>query len=91
LSYKYGVADMRNSINLKIYQKIKKIYKNTAAFDPFVTDKKLNNKNSIKKLESFDVVMFLSKGKIYKKLFDRLSRKKQTSIFDPFFYYKNKI
>ena len=89
LSYKYGVTDMRNSINLRIFHKIKKIYKNTTAFDPFITDKKLNNKNSIKKIQFFDVVIFLTKGKIYKNLFDKLSKKKSLAILDPFFYYQN--
>ena len=87
LSYKYGVADKRNSINLKIYDKIKKINKNTIAFDPFVTDKIFNNKNNIQKLESYDAVLFLSKGKIYKELFNSLKKTKPNNILDPFFYY----
>jgi UDP-N-acetyl-D-glucosamine/UDP-N-acetyl-D-galactosamine dehydrogenase len=87
LSYKYGVADVRNSINLKIYEKIKKLHKNTSAFDPFIANKKLSNKDNIKKLESFDVVLFLTKGKIYQELFNKLYKKKLNNILDPFFYY----
>ena len=88
LSYKYGVADTRNSINLKIYNKIKKINKRTFGFDPFIVEKKLKfdiNKNNI---YSFDVVIFLSKGKIYENLFKKINSKKPGIIMDPFYYYK---
>jgi len=88
LSYKYGVADKRNSINLKIYDKIKTINKHTTAFDPFVTDKIFNNIKNTKKLEAYDVVLFLSRGKIYKELFNKLQKIKPNNILDPFFYYQ---
>ena len=29
MSYKYGVSDLRNSLNIKIYEKIKKKFINT--------------------------------------------------------------
>ena len=88
LSYKYGVADTRNSINLNIYEKIKKINKQTFCFDPFIIEKKLKfniNKNNI---FSFDVVIFLSRGKIYENLFKKINSKKPNTILDPFCYYK---
>jgi len=89
LSYKYGVADTRNSINLKIYEKIKKINKETFFFDTFITDKKLKSINKTKNINLFDVVIFLSKGKIYENLFKKISVKRPEAILDPFYYYRN--
>jgi UDP-N-acetyl-D-galactosamine dehydrogenase len=88
LSYKYGVADTRNSINLKIFEKIKKINRRTFCFDPFVVDKKYKSNNTIKNITSFDVIIFLSKGKIYENLFKKINSKKPKAILDPFYYYK---
>jgi len=88
LSYKYGVADTRNSINLKIYDKIKKTYKKTFFFDPFIVGKKFNSSFNIKNVYSFDVIIFLSRGKIYKNLFKKINSKKPEVILDPFYYYK---
>ena len=89
LSYKYGVADTRNSINLKIFEKIKKMNKKTFGFDPFIDHKKYKSINIIKDINSFDVIIFLSKGKIYENLFKKIKSKKTKVIFDPFYYYKN--
>jgi UDP-N-acetyl-D-mannosaminuronate dehydrogenase len=88
LSYKYGVADTRNSINLTIYRKIKKFNKNTFCFDPFVTERNLKSNINIKNINSFDVVIFLSKGKIYEKLYKKIFTQKKDIILDPFYYYK---
>ena len=89
LSYKYGVADTRNSINLKIFEKIKKMNKKNFNFDPFIDHKKYKSINIIKDVNSFDVIIFLSKGKIYENLFKKIKSKKAKAIFDPFYYYKN--
>lgn len=78
---------MRNSINLKIYQKIKKKYKKTFSFDPFVVDAKLKSNINIDNIGSFDVVIFLTKGKIYEKLYNKIANKKPDIILDPFYYY----
>ena len=87
LSYKYGVADMRNSLNFKIYNKIKNNFNNTFYFDPFVNiDNSINsfNNNIIK---SFDVVIFLSKGLKFKQLYNKFILKNPSCILDPFYYY----
>jgi UDP-N-acetyl-D-galactosamine dehydrogenase len=88
LSYKYGVADIRNSINLKIYQKIKKTNRNTYYFDPFINKHNLGTSVNINDIFKFDVVIFLSNGKIFQKLHDRIKIKKPEVIIDPFYYYK---
>tara|TARA_B100000795_G_scaffold242563_1_gene205929 strand:- start:54 stop:1268 length:1215 start_codon:yes stop_codon:yes gene_type:complete len=87
LSYKYGVSDMRNSINLKIYKKIKNIYKKTYALDPFVNDPKILKKIEYTKIDKFDVVLFLSKGPIFKKIYNEIKKRKPNIVLDPFYYF----
>ncbi len=89
LSYKYGVADIRNSINVKIYNKIKKINKKTYCFDPFVNNKVFKLKTNLRNINGFDVVIFLSKGKLYEKLYKKIFVTRPDIILDPFYYYKN--
>ena len=66
LSYKPNVSDLRNSLALNIFKRLKKKYINLKAFDPII-DKKIaiknniqTNFNSIKKTEIF---VFLVKHK----------------------------
>ena len=83
LTYKYGVADTRNSQKIEILRYFKKKFKYTKGFDPFFkTTDKLNN-NELKK---YDFFIFLTKGPKFKKIVDLLDNKK---IIDPFFYYSN--
>ena len=87
LSYKYGVADMRNSLNFKIYDKIRKDFIDTFYYDPFVNiDKSISSFNE-KTIKSFDVVIFLSKGLKFKKLYNRFLLNNPNCILDPFYYY----
>ena len=85
LSYKYGVADLRNSLNLEIFKQIKKKFKKTKYFDPFVKEK--NNFKSLKKLKNFKTIIFLSYGEKFVNLFKRLKRG-NVNIIDPFRYYE---
>ena len=87
LTYKYGVADMRNSLNFKIYDKIRKDFIDTFYYDPFVNiDKSISSFNE-KTIKSFDVVIFLSKGLKFKKLYNRFLLNNPNCILDPFYYY----
>jgi len=87
LSYKYGVADMRNSLNFKIYNKIKNNFVNTFYYDPFINiDNSIANFNT-NIIKSFNVVIFLSKGLKFKKLYNKFYLKNPKSILDPFYYY----
>jgi UDP-N-acetyl-D-glucosamine/UDP-N-acetyl-D-galactosamine dehydrogenase len=87
LTYKYGVADMRNSLNFKIYDKIRKDFFDTFYYDPFVNiDKSISSFNE-KTIKSFDVVIFLSKGLKFKKLYNRFLLNNPNCILDPFYYY----
>ena len=89
LTYKYGVSDMRNSLNLKIYNRIKKITKKVYAYDPFCKESNsiLNKYRS--NFTKFDVVLFLTKGTIFKKIHKKIKSKKPKIILDPFYYYNN--
>ena len=81
LTYKYGVADTRNSQKIEILKYFKKRFKYTKGFDPFLkTADKLNNHE----LKKYDFFIFLSKGSKFKNIAKLLDNKK---IIDPFFYY----
>ena len=84
ISYKYGVSDLRNSLGLKIFNKIKQKYKNTYFYDPFVNIK--NKYTNIKNLKNFKLIVFLSSGKKYRPLF-RNAIKNNLLILDPFNYF----
>ena len=89
LTYKAGVADMRNSLNFKIFQKIKKNNNKVHGCDPFVGKKiKTTYKicNKINKKINYDVIMFLSYHKTFEKIFKNLKSYKN-KILDPFNYY----
>ena len=61
---------MRNSLNLKIYNKIKKKFSNTFYYDPFIDINSSINSFNENIIKSFDVVLFLSNGTKFKKLYD---------------------
>ena len=84
LTYKYGVADTRNSQKIEIYNNLKKKYKNTTGYDPFLKE---NNYFSKLKIKNSNFFLFLTKGEIYKKIFEKLNK---NQVIDPFLYYLNK-
>ena len=89
LTYKPGVADMRNSLNFNIFKKIKKYNNKVHACDPFVGQKikktyKIYNK--VQKNSGYDVIIFLSYHLVFKKIFKDLKSSK-SKILDPFKYY----
>jgi UDP-N-acetyl-D-galactosamine dehydrogenase len=91
LTYKAGVADMRNSLNFKIFNKIKKYNNKINGCDPFVSEKTKKIYgiiNKIHKNKKFDVILFLSYHNSFKKIFKKiLSSKDSDKILDPFNYY----
>ncbi len=92
ISYKPGIADMRNSLNFKILKKLIQKRAQVKAFDPYVKDQikskyKFIDKVSIK--NKFDVIVFLSKHKKFEFEYKRLNIKNNnTKLLDPFEYYK---
>ncbi len=92
LSYKPGIADMRNSLNFKIYKLLLKNKLNVRGYDPYVKDNiKIKYKliNQIKKNNQYDVILFLSNHKHFEKVYKKLIKtKNRFKILDPFEYYK---
>ena len=91
LTYKAGVADMRNSLNFEIFKMIKKYNKKVIGCDPFVVEKTkrlFGIRDKINKNTRYDVILFLSKHKIFEKIFkNNLSSKNRNKVLDPFNYY----
>ena len=92
LSYKPGIADMRNSLNFKIYKFLLKYSADTKAFDPFVEDE-IKNKygilEKINKKNNYDAILFLSKSQKFNQEFKKLNTKNNSfKIIDPFEYFK---
>ena len=76
LTYKKNVADIRNSLSLKIYNKIKK--KNIRGYDPLINKKlakKLGLINNKKDLEKFDAYVFLTEHSFLEKKIKNLKNK----------------
>ena len=84
LTYKYGVSDTRNSLNLQILKILKNRYKNVDGYDPFLNNKKFNNFENINDKNFY---IFLSKGKKFEEIFKKIKNK--SKIIDPFSYYSN--
>lgn len=92
LTYKPGVADMRNSINYKIYKLLLSKKIKVYAFDPYVQESVKTNHKIVKKINqnnSYDAILFLSNHPRFGKEYKMLNKNKNRSkILDPFEYYK---
>jgi UDP-N-acetyl-D-galactosamine dehydrogenase len=83
LTYKPNVADLRNSLALKILIKLRKIYKNIVAFDPIVDDKNAIKFNIKKKYDEFKkskIIIFLVNHKDFVKIKESNQLKKKIVI-----------
>ena len=91
LTYKPGVADMRNSLNFKIFKKIKKKNNKIFGCDPFIGKKnKLTYKihKTIANHIKYDAIVFLSYHDFFGKKFRKIIKSKnKNNILDPFNYY----
>ena len=92
LSYKAGIADLRNSINLKIYETLKTKSRYVNVYDPFINNeakKKYDTLNKISFNNNYDIILFLSKNNHFENQHKRLNKKKnKLKIMDPFAYYE---
>jgi UDP-N-acetyl-D-galactosamine dehydrogenase len=83
LSYKKDVADLRNSLSLKIFQNIHKKNKNIKGYDPLI-NRDIANKNkfinSINEVSKFDIFFVLTNHTILSNILKNLKDKK---IFYP--------
>jgi len=79
LSYKKDVADLRNSLSLKIYNDLKKKYKKIKGYDPLIDSsykKKYNLINSRNEFLKFDIYILLTNHSIIEKNLKLLPKKK---------------
>jgi UDP-N-acetyl-D-galactosamine dehydrogenase len=86
ITYKYGVADIRNSLNLKILKHINNRYNNTYYYDPFIKKNSILDIKESNKFSNHNLIIFLSHGPKFKKVFN-IVKKNKSIIFDPFHYY----
>ena len=85
LTYKENVADLRNSMQLEIFKKLKKNKKNIFGFDPILNKevaKKYNLITSDKNFKKFDIYIILTNHALIKKRIKKLSNDK--AIFNIF-------
>ena len=91
LSYKANVADSRNSLAIKIYLDLKKIYKkNLFGYDPIIDQKNQNKYNLIKSLaniDTYDLIIPLVNHKIFVQKFYNNFVKNKKRYYDPFNYF----
>ena len=91
LTYKKNVSDIRNSLSLQIFLKLRKNYKNIFGHDINCDDKtqsKLKIKQNIEKIKSkFDIIVFLVDHKKNKSLYNYFKKQKKI-IIDPFKLYR---
>ena len=66
---------------------IKSSVKKTYAYDPFCAENNFVMKKNASNLFNFDVILFLSKGSLFHKLYKKIKLKKSQVILDPFYYY----
>ena len=79
LSYKKDVADLRNSLSLKIYNDLKKKNKRIKGYDPLIDisyTKKYNLINSTNKFSKFDIYILLTNHSIITKNLKSLPKNK---------------
>jgi UDP-N-acetyl-D-glucosamine dehydrogenase len=92
ISYKAGVSDLRNSLNLEIFNYFKKKNKNIVALDPFLSGALSKQNNILKKIKNFtkfNVIIFLSYHTDFQKIYYNLKKLKNNKILllDPFNFY----
>ncbi len=86
LSYKPNVADLRNSIPIKIFKKLKGIFSNIIGYEPILNKKiaeKLNIEVDFKNINKGDIFIVLVKHDKFKSLYS-YAKKNNKLIIDPF-------
>jgi UDP-N-acetyl-D-glucosamine/UDP-N-acetyl-D-galactosamine dehydrogenase len=79
LTYKENVADLRNSMQLEIFKKLKKNKKNIFGFDPILNRdiaKKFNLISKDKDFKKFDIYIILTNHSLIKKKLKKLNNNK---------------
>tara|TARA_Y100001970_G_scaffold112700_1_gene140630 strand:- start:1574 stop:2773 length:1200 start_codon:yes stop_codon:yes gene_type:complete len=79
LTYKKNVADLRNSLSLKIFQSLKKNNKKIRGYDPLLNNlisKKNNLVISLKEFKSFDIYILVTNHSIISRNLKKLNKNK---------------
>ena len=79
LTYKKNVADLRNSLGLKIFQSLKKNNKKIRGYDPLLNNlisKKNNLVISLKEFKSFDIYVLVTNHSIISRNLKKLNKNK---------------
>ena len=79
LTYKKNVADLRNSLGLKIFQSLKKNNKKIRGYDPLLNNlisKKNNLVISLKEFKSFDIYVLVTNHSIISRNLQKLNKNK---------------
>ena len=87
LTYKANVADLRNSLAIKIFKKLKYKVPNIMAYDPTIEKrlaKKLNIEIDFENIKNADIFILLVKHNKFKNIY-LYAKKNNKTIFDPFF------
>jgi UDP-N-acetyl-D-galactosamine dehydrogenase len=85
LTYKPGVADLRNSLAYKIFTKIKKKFNNSFGFDPLIhktETEKFFIFNKIHNFKKYKAIIFITKHKKLYKLYKKLILNKKNKILN---------
>ena len=83
LTYKKNVADLRNSLSIKVFQSLKKNFRKFNCYDPLI-DKIYKKKYLLiekKNIKNFDVYIVLTKHDSIKKLIPSIKNKKIIDVF----------
>ena len=87
LTYKPNVADLRNSLSIKIFKRLKKKLSNIVAYDPTIETqlaKKLGIEINFQKIRKADIFILLVKHDEFKNIY-KYAKKNNKTILDPFF------
>ncbi len=80
LTYKKNVADLRNSLPMKIFSELKKKYNKIKGYDPLL-DRSISEKykfvNSLKEFKKFDIYIVLTNHSIIQKNLKKLNNSKK--------------
>ena len=87
LTYKPNVADLRNSLSINIFKRLKRKLSNIAAYDPTIETqlaKRLGIEINFQKIRKADIFIFLVNHDEFKNIY-KYARKNNKTILDPFF------
>ena len=80
LTYKKNVADLRNSLPMKIFSELKKKYNKIKGYDPLL-DRSISEKykfvNSLKEFKKFDIYIVITNHSIIQKNLKKLNNSKE--------------